>query len=131
MKKLLVTAFAVLALSGCSVLAPKFDNVEYDRFVELTAAVQYVSLLCGQPILVRDHARVLVEKAKILDLYATHRPAHKEIKEITSLILANLKEMNTAYWRQPAPSSAYCLGKLKIIENSLKRALPAIGGLMQ
>lgn len=128
MKKLLVTFFAVLLLSGCA-LVPKFDNAEYNHVVELTEMVQHTSMLCGQPKFIQDNTRELIRKATVVDLYASYKPLHKEIKEITTLILANIKEFDHAYWYGAPPSRAYCTGKLKIIENSLKRVLPVIGGL--
>jgi hypothetical protein len=132
MKKLFAAILASLIVSGCA-QAPKFDNVEYDRFVGMLGHVQYTTTLCGEyPIVVARHTQQLVHEAAVLDIYATYRPSHKEIKEITSLLLANVKEMDAAYTNPNvnAPSTAYCLGKLKVMENSLKRVLPVMGGLM-
>ena len=131
MKKLLLAISAGLLISGCGALAPKYDNVEYNHFVELTAMVHYTSYLCSEPHFVMTRSRELVKKALVLNLYASNLPSHKEIKEITALVLANLTEFDRAYWSGNAPSQAYCLGKLKIAENSLKRALPVIGGLQR
>lgn len=131
MRKLLITIFAVLALNGCTAFVPKFDNVEYNHFVRLSAYAQDSAHLCDQPRLMMNRTREMVHQAIILDTYASYRPAHKEIKEITSLVLANVKELDYAFWNGNPPSKAYCVGKLKVLDNSIKRALPVLGGLQQ
>ena len=128
MKRLFAVILTLLALSGCAI-APKFDNAEYDRFVGLLVHVRYMVPQCRDTDFIKQQTQVLVYNATMMDTYATYRPAHSEIKEITGLVLANLKEMKVAYDNQPVPSGAYCVGKLKIIENSLKKVLPVMGDL--
>jgi len=131
MKKLFAIALTILMFSGCTGLAPKFDNAEYDRFVVMLGHVQLTVPHCKDAGLIKQQTQALVYNATLMDIYATYRPAHSEIKEITSLILANLTEMKSAYESQSTPSVAYCVGKLKIIENSLKKVLPVMGDLQQ
>lgn len=131
MKRLFAVALTILMLTGCGVLAPKFDNAEYDRFVVMLGHIQYIAPQCKDSGLIKQQTQALVYNASLMDIYATYRPAHGEIKEITALILANLTEMKNAYESQTTPSTAYCIGKLKIIENSLKKVLPVMGDLQQ
>jgi hypothetical protein len=39
--------------------------------------------------------------------------------------------MSDAYNSQSVPTVAYCVGKLKIIENNMKSVLPVLGDLQQ
>ena len=73
----------------------------------------------------------ITQKATTLDIYATHRAGHAEIKEMTKIILANAREFETSYGGDKTPSIAYCFGKLKIIDMSLNRVLPIIGDLQK
>ena len=129
MKKHFIALAVLFTLSGCAI-APKFDNTEYSRFVGVLGRIQYASTLCNDSEQIKWHTPNLLRETNELEIYATYRPLHKEIKEAASLIAANMKEMHRAYWSSNrTPSVAYCVTKFKIMENSVKRILPVLGGL--
>jgi hypothetical protein len=130
MKKLFAISVLALTLSGCAV--PKFDNIEYNHFVELTTWTQRARTWCGEPLAMVAISDELVHRARNIEIYTSYRPARGELKETATLVRANLEELQKAYTSKSGqPSTAYCLGKLTIVENSLKRALPVIGDLQE
>ena len=133
MKKLLITIIAAVSLFGCGMIpvVPTFDNVEYNHFVEFQSLVKTSAKFCGSPNLIKEQSWEITQKAMTLDLYATHRAGHTEIKEVTKIILANAREFEAKYGGEQTPSIAYCFGKLKIIDLSLNRILPEIGDLQK
>ncbi|TFG98348.1 hypothetical protein E4H12_06290 [Candidatus Thorarchaeota archaeon] len=132
MKKLLSPLLAAFVLSSCAAFVPKYDPVEYAHVVISVQMARKAQTTCdGSPHNIRAWADILEDRAEILEIYATYRPAQKEFKEALTIIKNNLKEFKAAYTETSSSSPTYCRGKLKIVELSLTKILRVMGDLQQ
>ena len=128
-------AIMLVALAGC-VSAPTFDPVEYNRIIEMTyyvrQAPQYCSTSPLDAMVMLSTTVSLKTQAELFELYSTYRSDHEQLKEAASIVVKNLDELKQKY-SDPSnpPSTAYCKGKLKILDVSLTRILNTVGGLSQ
>jgi len=123
--------FFALILTGCALIPPQpYDNVLYDKYVSATIVVFNTVPKCNDPkIVVQELQNVLVKLDEAL-LYEKYRNEPK-LLEATTLIRDDLKQLLTAYEKEPVPTEGYCRLKLQIAEVSLNNTVEAIGGKPQ
>lgn len=123
MKKLYILTIAIL-LAGCSMLAPKFDNNEYNAFIHINTHAEYLAEECGTPV-VHHRLHNMKFQAASLVTYATHIPNNDEITGMAIIIKNDIQEMLD----REDMSVAYCELKAKQLLIKLNEALDSIGNL--
>lgn len=123
MKKIYLLV-AVMLLTGCSYLAPDFDNREYGDFVLINTHAEYAIKECATGI-VYNRLHAMKFKSANLVTYTKHIPNNEEITRIATIIDNDIQEMLD----RPDMSKTYCELKTKQLLIKLGRALTAIGAL--
>ena len=124
MKKLYILTIVIL-LAGCSMLAPKFDGIEYNEFVKINTHAEYLAEECGTGGEFHRLKYMKFGSASLLT-YATHIPNNEEIIGMAKIINDDILEMDK---RGHDMSVTYCQLKAKQLLIKLDEALDSIGNL--
>lgn len=121
MNKILFLVF----LTGCSQVT--FDSLEFDRYVTITETSSQIKKSCSKPDIVRHELKDLLLKVEHMNRYATLREPREEVKEATKLLTGLVREIDTRYTENMAPSEYYCVEKLTIIETAAETISKTLG----
>jgi len=124
MKKLYLVSIVVL-LTGCSLLAPSFDNNEYEQFVKLNSEAVFLKAQCGTTDMSTGLTAMKYNTGNLLT-YATYLPNNEEITSMAKIIDNDVQELID---RGDNMSKTYCELKFDQIMIKLDEALDSVGNL--
>lgn|GEM_PF-5352193 len=121
MKYLIV--FLFLLFSGCSNI--KYDNIQFDRTLELKLFADEMDLQCYNNEIIKQK---VIELKEISD-YQFEYSKYKNNDELSNSYLIIKEMVNSMYirYKKENPSELYCRNKLKMISHSLEIILKEIG----
>lgn len=123
MKKLYLLV-AVMLLTGCSLLAPDFDNVEYNQFVRLETHAEYLQEECktGEAM---PRLNAMKFYTNSLASYTANLSGNEEIARVAAILDQDLQEMLDRNEMSPT----YCELKAKQFKIKITRIIESIGKL--
>ena len=128
MKKLYLLV-AVMLLTGCSLLAPDFDNVEYNQFVRLETHAEYLQEECSAgadaTFLVPHRLKQMKFHSDVLASYTAHLSGHEELARVAEILNSDIHEMIN----RGEMSKTYCELKAKQFKIKITRIIESIGKL--
>jgi len=130
MKKL-TFALIVVLLSGCSMIAPKYDNNEYKLLVSLEVDSRLLVKDCSDPQLVQHRLKHMVNTSELFFTYTFYIPHNDDTYEMAKILRTNINELKERYSQESPPSKFYCGIKSKILIESTQRALEAVGSKVE
>ena len=126
MKKL-YTLIIVVLLAGCGLLAPEFDNNEYEQFVFLHTLAYGLQKECGGDT--RLYLSGMKFKSANLLTYTKHLNDNQEIVKFIEILDNDVNELLIRANADDGMSKVYCNLKAKQLIIKLDRVLDAIGNL--
>jgi len=115
--------FLFLLFSGCSNI--KYDNIQFDRTLELKLFADEMDLQCYNNEIIKQK---VIELKEISD-YQFEYSKYKNNDELSNSYLIIKEMVNSMYirYKKENPSELYCRNKLKMISHSLEIILKEIG----
>ena len=127
MKNLLLTLLATIFLSGCVLTTPRFDNVEYNRAVELTHSLDALKAGCQLPSnIFMEALGTVIWQADGFALYTKHLPGDQAVHSVAQNIKEDLVQIQERIADQRF-NQKYCEIKIKITHKKAERIMEAMG----
>jgi len=125
MKLLLVPVF--LFFTGCSILAPTYDNNEYIILVDISVTVQNINSQClkSDRLSLSQKINGLVSETQRFELYTRHLANSDDIHNVASIVNKDAMQMSKFYATK-GHNEKYCLRKTDMMGKKVNALLPVL-----
>lgn len=127
MNKIILPLTFVVFLTGCQMLAPKYDNNEYEFLVRMETNARLLVDECSTPELAEARLERMRHLSEVFFTYTFYIPHNDDTFEIAKILKTNIIELHSKYEDEGSPSRAYCGIKSKVMIETTQRALEAVG----
>jgi len=108
-------------------IAPKYDNNEYELLVRLEVDSRLLVADCEDPELVRARLRSMVDTSEMFFTYTFYIPHNDDTYNLAQIVRKNISELDARYKKESPPSRTYCGIKARVLIENTQRALEAVG----
>lgn len=135
MLKFIITAFALISISGCSVIQPfidrfmiaPYDNNEYGIVNKIRTTAQLSKKDCTDKSVMKNNSESIFYSASELKNFSQYLPKNDQTLKPVLQLYTMAEELHKRYQAEGNVSKTYCELKLTSIEESSEMIQKAIG----